>query len=136
VGSQPSCTEKICISNMPNANAGNEMPDTASVMPSRSGHLLRYTAETMPMPMPKITAHTMLVMVSITVGKKRSAISVDTGRRLRIEVPKSPCSMWAKKLTNCWGSGLSRPSSVRTMAIVCSSASWPAASRAGSPGSM
>src|SRR6218665_420631 len=82
---------------MPNANAGKEMPDTASVMPMRSGHWLRYTAETMPMPMPKITAHTMLVMVSITVGKKRSPISVDTGRRVRIEVPKSPCSMWLKQ---------------------------------------
>ncbi len=84
---------------------GNEMPDTASVMPMRSGHWLRYTAETMPMPMPKITAHTMLVTVSITVGKKRSAISVDTGRRVRIEVPKSPCSMWVKKFANCCGSG-------------------------------
>ncbi|MDH6594677.1 hypothetical protein M2165_004566 [Variovorax sp. TBS-050B] len=86
--------------------------------------------------MPKITAHTMLVMVSITVGKKRSEISVATGRRVRIEVPKSPCSMWVKKLANCCGSGLSRPSSARTMATVCSSASCPAARRAGSPGSM
>src|SRR6218665_1024943 len=121
---------------MPNANAGKEMPDTASVMPMRSGHWLRYTAETMPMPMPKITAHTMLVMVSITVGKKRSPISVDTGRRVRIEVPKSPCSMWLKKPTNCCGSGLSRPSSARTMATGCSSASLPGARRPRSAGGL
>ena len=42
---------------MPSANAGNEMPDTASVMPSRSGQRLRQTAETMPIAMPNSTDH-------------------------------------------------------------------------------
>ena len=37
---------------MPSANAGNEMPDTASVMPTRSGQRLRHTADTMPIAMP------------------------------------------------------------------------------------
>ena len=52
VGSQPNWTEKICISSMPSANAGNEMPETARVMPTRSGQRLRQTAETMPIIMP------------------------------------------------------------------------------------
>ena len=121
---------------MPSANAGNEMPETASVMPMRSGQRLRYTADTMPMPMPNITAHTMLV----TVSKKRrheqrSAISVDTGRLVRSDRPKSPCSMLPKKRTNCCGSGWSSPRSWRTSATVSGPASGPAASRAGSPGS-
>lgn len=72
------------------------MPDTASVMPRRSGQRLRQTAETMPMIMPKATDQTMLAIVSHSVGMKRSAISVETGRLVRSEVPRSPCSMWLK----------------------------------------
>ena len=112
------------------------MPDTASVIPRRSGHLLRYTAEMMPIPMPNTTDQAMLEMVSSRVGMKRSPISTATGRRVRIDVPKSPCTMREKKCTNCSGSGLSSPSSWRTSCTVASSASWPAAKRAGSPGSM
>ncbi len=48
------------------------------------------------MVMPSITAQAMLVSVSSSVGMKRSAISVDTGRRVRMLVPKSPCSMLLK----------------------------------------
>ena len=88
------------------------------------------------MAMPKTTDHAMLLMVSSSVGMKRSPISADTGRRVRIERPKSPCTMREKNCTNCSGSGLSRPSSWRTSCTVASSASCPAASRAGSPGSM
>ena len=56
-GSQRNCTAKICISTMPSANAGNEMPDTASVMPSRSGQRLRQTADSVPITMPIVTDH-------------------------------------------------------------------------------
>ena len=87
------------------------------------------------MPMPKSTDHAMLESVSSSVGMKRSPISVATGRRLRMEVPRSPCTMREKKCTNCSGSGRSRPSSWRTVCTVASSASGPAARRAGSPGS-
>ena len=48
------------------------------------------------MTMPNATDQTMLAMVSHSVGMKRSAISVDTGRLVRSEVPRSPCSMWLK----------------------------------------
>ncbi|MNR13483.1 hypothetical protein D3C85_1298910 [compost metagenome] len=72
------------------------MPDTASVMPRRSGQRLRHTADTIPMIMPKETDQTMLASVSHRVGMKRSAISVETGRLVRSEVPRSPCSMWLK----------------------------------------
>ena len=89
VGSQFSCTEKNCISTMPSANAGNEMPETASVIPSRSGQRLRHTADTMPIAMPISTDHSMLQIVSQSVGMKRSPISLDTGRLVRIDEPKS-----------------------------------------------
>jgi len=81
---------------MPSANAGKEMPDTASVMPRRSGQRLRQTADTIPMIMPKVTDHAMLAIVSHRVGMKRSEISVETGRLVRSEVPRSPCSIWLK----------------------------------------
>ena len=83
VGSQLSSTANTCINTMPSANAGNEMPDTASVMPTRSGQRLRHTADTMPIAMPKTTDHSMLHTVSQNVGMKRSPISVATGRFVR-----------------------------------------------------
>ena len=57
-------------------------------MPSRSGQRLRQTAEITPMTMPNVTDQTMLASVSHNVGMKRSAISVDTGRLVRSEVPE------------------------------------------------
>src|SRR5690349_11076687 len=120
---------------MPSANAGNDMPDTASVMPTRSGQRLRYTADTMPIAMPNSTDHAMLHSVSQNVGMKRSLISVDTGRLVRSERPKSQCATPVMKRTNCWASDLSSPRSWRTSSTVSGVASCPAARRAGSPGS-
>ena len=77
----------------------------------------------------------MLVTVSQKVGIKREAISSLTGRLDTIEMPKSPRSALTKKCANCCGSGLSSPKSLRTSCTTASSASGPAASRAGSPGS-
>ena len=94
------------------------MPDTASVMPSRSGHRLRHTADTMPIAMPISTDHTMLQTVSQNVGMKRSAISVATGRLVRSDVPKSQRSTPPTKRTNCCGSGWSSPRSLRTSSTV------------------
>ncbi|MDT4850459.1 hypothetical protein FQZ97_846110 [compost metagenome] len=111
------------------------MPETASVMPSRSGHRLRHTAEPMPITMPNTTAHAIDATVSSSVGMKRSPISSLTGRLVRSELPNSPRIALEKKLTNCSGSGRSRPRSLRTSSTVAESASGPAASRAGSPGS-
>ncbi len=81
------------------------MPDTASVMPRRSGQRLRQTADTMPTPMPKTTDQAIAHTVSQNVGAKRSAISVATGRLVRIDLPKSPVSAPRKKRANCCGSG-------------------------------
>ena len=120
---------------MPSANAGNEMPDTASDMPTRSGQRLRHTADATPSTRPSVTDQPMAAMVSQKVGANRSAISVPTGRLLRIDRPKSPCSALPKKRTNCCGIGRSRPRSRRTSSTVSGPASGPAASRAGSPGS-
>src|SRR6266545_4762756 len=132
---KPNCTEKICISTMPSANAGNEMPETASVMPTRSGQRLRHTADSIPIARPNTTDHTMLVMVSQNVGMKRSPISVATSRFVRSERPKSPRTAPVAKRTNCSGSGRSSPRSLRTSETVSGVASGPAARRAGSPGS-
>ena len=69
------------------------MPVTASAMPIRSGQRLRHTAATIPAAIPKMTAQPILAIVSQKVGIKRLAISLLTGRREAIEVPKSPCKM-------------------------------------------
>ena len=112
VGSQPSCTEKSSISTRPSANAGNEMPDTASVMPTRSGQRLRHTADTTPIAMPMSTDHSMLHTVSQNVGMKRSAIF-----RHRPMLPdrsgRNPKHA-AENARNCCGNGRSRPRSLRT----------------------
>ena len=119
---------------MPSANAGNDMPDTASVMPTRSGQRLRQTADRMPMTRPKATDHAMLATVSQNVGMKRSPISVATGRLVRSERPKSQWKTPWTKRENCSGSERSSPRSLRTRSTVSGLASGPAASRAGSPG--
>ena len=111
------------------------MPDTASVMPTRSGQRLRQTADSTPIAMPIVTDHAMLQTVSQNVGMKRSAISVATGRLVRSDVPKSQRTTPVRKRTNCSGSERSRPRSLRTSSTVSGVASGPAARRAGSPGS-
>ena len=85
------------------------MPETASVMPRRSGHLLRKTAEMTPITRPKTTDQTIDVSVSQRVGPKRSPISWITGRCERIEMPKSPWTAPATKCMNCSGIERSRP---------------------------
>ena len=67
----------------------------------------------------------MLQTVSQNVGMKRSAISVDTGRFVRIDVPKSQRSTPLTKRTNCCGSGRSSPRSLRTSSTVSGVASGP-----------
>ena len=81
---------------MPSAKAGNEIPEIANVMPRRSGHRLRHTAEQTPIVMPTRTDQIMLQTVSQSVGEKRSAISVDTGRRVLSETPRLPWSISVK----------------------------------------
>ncbi|CSP96144.1 Uncharacterised protein [Shigella sonnei] len=62
------------------------------VILNRSGQRLRQTAAIIPAAIPNITAQTILVMVSHSVGIKRLAISSATGRRDTIDRPKSPCT--------------------------------------------
>jgi len=61
---------------------------------------LRQTAETTPSTRPSTTDQAIAATVSHSVGAKRSAISSDTSRFVRIERPKSPCSACPKKRTN------------------------------------
>ncbi len=136
VGSQLSCTAKICISTMPSANAGKEMPDTASVMPRRSGQRLRHTADTTPMSMPITTDHDMAASVSQKVGMKRSRTSVEAGRLVRqrnTEVASQRAAREAQELL--------RKRAIEPEVLAHqpppsrASHPVPAASRAGSPGS-
>ncbi len=46
-----------------------------------------------------------------------------TGARLTKESPRSPCTALATKPANCWGIGLSKPSSAVTVAMV-SGVAW------------
>ena len=112
-----------------------EMPETAKAMPSRSGQRPRFTADTIPIRSPNTKAHAIAATVSRSVGPKRSATSSITGRCERIEIPKSPVTVFFTKSTNCSGNGRSSPRRSRTICTVSSSASGPAASCAGSPGS-
>lgn len=83
-GSQPSYTEKICMSSMPSANEERKCRRRRASCRGGPGQRLRQTAETMPMPMPKRTDQPMLASVSsYSVGRKRSEISWLTGRLLR-----------------------------------------------------
>ena len=111
------------------------MPDTASVMPTRSGQRLRHTADRMPIAMPITTAHTMLATVSRNVGLKRSAISAPTG-------PLGARRACRSRRARCAGNEaheLLRQRLVEAEVLAHQFdgrvvASAPAASRAGSPG--
>ena len=88
------------------------MPETANAMPSRSGQRLRQTAETTPIVMPNTTDQDIAATVSQNVGMNRSPISTLTGRLVRSDRPKSPCTTPDTKRRNCCGSGLSSPRSL------------------------
>src|SRR6266536_988297 len=67
-----------------------------------------FTAATMPSETPKAAATTRPTTASCSVEGRLSAISCATGRRVRIEVPRSPWEAFHTKRPNCTGSGSSR----------------------------
>ena len=72
--------------------------------------------------------------VSDTVGWTRCPISVVTGRLVKIDVPRSPCSSRHTQPPNCTRNGWSRPSFARICLMSSAVAMSPAITAAGSPG--
>ena len=80
------------------------------------------------------TATTSVHRVSDTVGCTRCPMSVVTGRLVKIDVPRSPCSSRQTQPPNCTRNGSSRPSFARMFLMSSSVAMSPAITAAGSPG--
>ena len=120
---------------MPSANAGNEMPDTASVMPRRSGQRLRHTADTMPMIMPITTDHDIAAIVSQSVGMKRSPISVRDGTLGAQRLAEVAVQHACRKAEELLRQRLVEAEILAHQRDRFGVASAPAARRAGSPGS-
>ena len=93
-GSQPSVTANRTMSSSPDQKTGIELPSIAIRMAIRSTIVFRFTAETMPMLIPSVTAKTSAALASSTVAGSRLITSPVTGSLLRYEIPRSPWSRW------------------------------------------
>ena len=98
-GSQPSSTLKTKISRMPSQKLGMAMPSTATVPAARSSKLprlqRRHDAERdADAPWPSSSAQGM----SASVLGRRSKNASTAGWRMRIDVPRSPCSALPMKI--------------------------------------
>ena len=84
----------------------------------------------------KATVTMSVVSVSATVGSSRWPMSFATGRLVKMEMPRSPCStpqsQWPKRSRK----GSSRPSLAWMRAMSSLVARSPAMTAAGSPGAM
>jgi hypothetical protein len=79
---------------------------------------------------------TSVIDISDSVVGVRCSIIVSTGRLVKIEVPRSPCSTCQNQSPNRTTKGRSSPSEARICAICCSVAWSPAMIAAGSPGAI
>ena len=113
-GSQPSWSEKTKISSRPSQKLGIDTPPRATSIAARSIQVLCHTAASRPSARPTTLAITMAVAASSSVLGSCSAISWMTGRRVKIERPKSPATARVTKRTYCSGSGSSRRSWARS----------------------
>ena len=116
-GNQASRSEKAKIRRRPSQKLGIETPRSATTIEPTSSHEFRKRAASSPSGTPIATATAMLASASPPVLATFSPISVATGRRLRIEVPRSPRSAPATKRPYCWSRGSSRWSCARICAI-------------------
>ena len=78
----------------PSQNVGIDCPSTANTRAPLSSTLPRRTAEYMPRGTPMSTLMTIATMPSSAVAGNRSQMCSVTGRRVMIEVPKSPRKMF------------------------------------------
>ena len=115
-GNQPRCSEKTKISRRPSQKLGIDTPSSATTIAPTSSQELRPSAATRPSGTPRPIATSMLARASWAVLPTFSAISVATGRRLRIEVPRSPRRALPTKRPYCTRIGSSRWSWARIRA--------------------
>ena len=104
------------MSSSPSQKLGIDTPSRAAAIAPTSSHEFRPSAATRPRGTPSATATSMAARASWAVLPTFSAISVATGRRLRIEVPRSPRSALPTKRPYCWRIGSSRWSWARIRA--------------------
>ena len=81
-----------------------------------------------------VTATSIVVVASETVGPTRCAIEVATGMPENIDMPRSPCRVDQPQLANCCSKGRSSPRLLRMRAMFSAVALSPAMMAAGSPG--
>src|SRR5690554_1547794 len=127
-------TAKKRMASSPNQKVGMLTPMRARIMESASTHEFGLRAEIIPKPMPITRAKMMAATASSTVLGKKSMSSCVTGRLVRVERPRSPCTTPVMKRWNCTGMESLRPKRSRMRSTVAASANSPASSRAGSPG--
>src|SRR6267142_1540899 len=116
-GSQPRCREKTKISRKPSQKLGIATPSSATTIAATSSQELRPSAASRPSGTPRPIATSMLASASWPVLPMFSVISAVTGRRLRIETPRSPRSALPTKRPYCLSTGSSRWSWARIWAI-------------------
>ena len=116
-GNHARCREKTKISRRPSQKLGMDTPSSAIAIEPTSSHEFRESAAIRPSGTPMATATAMAAAASSIVLPTFSPISVVTGRRLRIDVPRSPRSAPPTKRPYCMTIGSSRWSSARMRAI-------------------
>ena len=94
-GNQPRWSENPRISRSPSQKLGIDTPRRATIIARTSSHEFRTSAATSPSDTPRTSATTMLAVARTAVLPRFSPISWATGRRLRIEVPRSPVQRMA-----------------------------------------
>src|SRR5437867_2206509 len=90
IGSHPSVSENKRMSSRPDQKVGMDKPTSVTATIAESTEGRRAAAAVTPAAMPAQTARTCAASASSMVGGRRSAISSWTGRRLRMELPRSP----------------------------------------------
>ncbi len=79
---------------------GIEKPATAKTMTTRSIQVPAFHAAMTPSGMAIGMVTSKVEMVSATVGSMRCLISVITGRLVKMEMPRSPCSRFHTQVPN------------------------------------
>ena len=124
------------LSNRPSVIKVLPKPITAITMIRRSTHVPAFHAASTPIGTAIAMDITSVITISEIVVGARCSIIFNTGRLVKMEVPRLPCSTChsqsAKRMTN----GLSSPRVARICAICCVVAWSPAMIAAGSPGAM
>src|SRR5688572_24740615 len=135
-GSQPSRTETSRMSMMPSQKFGTDTPHREAPLASRSHTVLRRTAAITPAGSAMARATSSDRKASSMVMGSLAATVAATGWRVRIDSPRSPRTASPAHLRYWTTIESFSPYFSRTSSSPASSASVPASTRAGSPGSI